>query len=121
MSGIQIHHAKLWFAGKAANWKLAGFEVGEIRETLEDVEKFCRDRPEVRSLPMILPAIDSVSAAVASGSVPAFNHAYLLLTATCNNCHQATHHEFNVIKVPDTPPFTNQVFNSPDRTSSGRK
>jgi hypothetical protein len=110
MSGIQIHHAKLWFAGNAGNWKLANFEVGEIKESLDDIEKYCMDRPEISSLPMIRPAFDSVNAAVAAGSLPAFKTAFVLLTNTCNNCHRATKHEFNVIRVPDTPPFTNQVF-----------
>ena len=110
MSGIQVHHAKLWFAGSVGNWKLADFEIGEIKETLDDVEKYCKDRPEVSSLPMIRPALDSVSAAVTAGNGPAFRNAFLVLTGSCNNCHRATRHEFNVIKVPDTPPFTNQVF-----------
>lgn len=113
MSGIQVHHAKLWFAGAAGNWKLAGFEVGEIREALDDIEKYCADRPEVAQLPMIRPAVDSVSAAIAAGSFPAFKSSFVLLTATCNNCHRATKHEFNVIKVPDAPPITNQVFTKP--------
>jgi hypothetical protein len=110
MSGIQVHHAKLWFAGNAGNWKLADFEIGEIKETLDDVEKYCTDRPEVSSLPMIRPAVDSVSAAIHAGNPAAFRNAFLLLTTFCNNCHRVTRHEFNVIKVPDTPPFTNQVF-----------
>lgn len=113
MSGIQVHHAKLWWAGKAENWKLADFEVGEIRETLEDVEKYCADRAEVGSLPMIKPAVDSVGAAVSAGNPAAFGRAFVALTAACNNCHQATKHEFNVIKAPDTPPFSNQVFSKP--------
>src|ERR1700754_811777 len=50
MSGIQVHHAKLWFAGRSANWPLAGFEIGEIRESIDDIKKFCSDRPEVSSL-----------------------------------------------------------------------
>lgn len=110
MSGIQIHHAKLWFAGNAGNWPLADFEVGEIRETLEDVKEYCADRPEVASLPMIQPAIDSVGSAIAAGNIPAFKRSFQLLTTTCNNCHRATRHGFNVIKVPDVPPITNQVF-----------
>lgn len=110
MSGIQVHHAKLWFAGNAENWKLADFEVGEIKEALDDIAKYCTDRPEVSSLPMIRPPLDSVSAAVGAGNLPAFRNAFMLLTTFCNNCHRATKHEFNVIKVPDAPPFSNQVF-----------
>jgi hypothetical protein len=47
MSQIQVHHAKLWFAGKNQNWELADFEIGEIEEALNDIPVFCSDRPEV--------------------------------------------------------------------------
>ena len=110
MSGIQVHHAKLWFAGSAQNWKLADFEIGEIREALSDIQQYCIDRPEVASLPMILPAVDSVSRSIKQENLLKFKATFLLLTNTCNNCHRSTKHEFNVIQVPDTPPFTNQVF-----------
>jgi hypothetical protein len=87
--------------------------VGEIKEALDDIETYCKDRPEVGSLPMIRPAVDSIGAAVGAGNGPAFKSAFVLLTNTCNNCHRVTKHEFNVIKIPDTPPFTNQVFTKP--------
>lgn len=50
MSGIQVHHAKLYFAGKNQNWKLADFEMGEIKEAVDDIKKYCTYRPEVKSL-----------------------------------------------------------------------
>src|ERR1700712_4840560 len=53
MSSIQIHHAKLWFAGENQNWQLADFEIGEIKEALENIPVYCADRPEVQKLPMI--------------------------------------------------------------------
>ncbi|HMC85687.1 MAG TPA: hypothetical protein VKI61_09180, partial [Chitinophagaceae bacterium] len=58
MSSIQIHHAKLWFAGENQNWQLAEFEIGEIKEALEGIPVYCADRPEVQKLSMINPAID---------------------------------------------------------------
>jgi hypothetical protein len=61
MSQIQVHHAKLWFAGKYQNWELADFEVGEIREALDDIPKYCSDRPEVKSLGMIMPVMNTLS------------------------------------------------------------
>ena len=64
MSQIQIHHAKLWFAGKYKNWELAGFEVGEIQEALDDIPKYCADRPEVKSISIVIPAMDSLSRAI---------------------------------------------------------
>ena len=110
MMGIQVHHAKIWYAGKNQNWALANFEVGEIKETLEDVKQYCYDRPEVKSLPIIYPALDSLSNAIKAKSPQAFEKSFILLTNSCNSCHQSTHHEFNVIKTPETPPFTNQEF-----------
>lgn len=110
MSGIQVHHAKLWFAGKAGNWGLADFETKEIGETIDDINLYCTDRPEVASLPMITPPLDSIDAAIHNKSIEQFKRGFVLLTNTCNNCHRATKHEFNVIQIPLTPPFTNQVF-----------
>jgi hypothetical protein len=110
MSDIQIHHAKLWFAGKYENWPLAGFEVGEIQEALNDIPKFCSDRPEVKSIGIIDPAMDSLSAAIKAKNETRFESSFTLLTATCNDCHKATHHGFNLIKIPEIPPVSNQVF-----------
>src|ERR1700746_3268474 len=39
MTATQLRHAKLWFAGKNNNWALAAYEIDEIKEGLEDVEK----------------------------------------------------------------------------------
>ena len=39
MTYIQIHHSKLWFAGKNQNWELAKFELDEISETIEAIKK----------------------------------------------------------------------------------
>ncbi|WP_419789069.1 hypothetical protein HDF18_23680 [Mucilaginibacter sp. X5P1] len=110
MLGIQVHHAKLWFAGKNQNWKLAAFELGEIQESVDDIKLYCTDRPEIKSLPMLYPALDSLNQAVKLKSLKQFQTAFVGLTKTCNSCHETTHHEFNVIKIPDTPPFSNQDF-----------
>ena len=45
MSGIQVHHEKLWFAGTAENWDLSDFETKEIRESLDDIESYCAEPP----------------------------------------------------------------------------
>ncbi len=114
MSSIQVHHEKLWFAGTNQNWKLADFEINEIKEALADIQTYCTDRPERKSLTMIDAPIDSISRAIQQKDEIAFKNSFITLTNTCNNCHRATEHEFNVIKIPDTPPFSNQEFKSPD-------
>src|SRR5690349_7090930 len=52
MSGIQVHHNKLWFAGKNQNWKLADFEVHEIIEAIDDIQKYQTERKESQMIKM---------------------------------------------------------------------
>ena len=110
MSGIQVHHAKLWFAGQKENWKLADFEIHEIQETLEDIQKFNTERPEMKAMGMIYPALDSVSHAIQQKNQQLFKNSFISLTQTCNNCHKATKHEFNVVIIPTNLPVVNQDF-----------
>ena len=110
MSGIQVHHAKLWFAGQHANWKLADFEVHEIMEAVEDIQKYQSERKETHLISMLTPALDSVNNAILDKNTVRFKNSYILLTATCNKCHQAVDFEFNIIKIPDSPPVSNQSF-----------
>ena len=110
MSNIQIHHAKLWFAGQNENWKLADFEINEIKESLAGIQQYCTDRPESKAIGMIDKPMDSMNNAIQQKNTVLFKNSFVLLTATCNNCHKATNHEFNVIKLPDNPPFSNQNF-----------
>ena len=110
MSGIQAHHIKLWFAGQNQNWKLADFEVSEITGTIEDIKNYRAEQKESKLIGMITPALDSINNAIQQKNPALFKSSYLLLTNTCNNCHIATNFEFNVIKIPETQPFSNQDF-----------
>ena len=110
MSSVQIHHNKLWFAGQNQNWKLADFEIHEIMESIEDIKQYQTEREESKKIDIIIPALDSVMQAIDQKNITLFNSSYILLTNTCNSCHRATKFEFNVVKVPDSPPFSNQSF-----------
>jgi hypothetical protein len=110
MSGIQMQHAKLWFAGTNNNWKLADFQVHKIKGYFEAIQQFASDRPEAKLIRMINPAIDSVSNAIKQQNQQLFKNSFILLTNTCNNCHRATQYEFNVITIPSNPPISNQSF-----------
>ncbi|TPG34792.1 hypothetical protein [Flavobacterium pectinovorum] len=61
MINIQIHHAKLWLSGENKNWKLADFEMNEIKENLEGIQKYCSDRIETKSIGMINLSMNSLS------------------------------------------------------------
>ncbi|TMI62007.1 MAG: hypothetical protein E6H07_17230 [Bacteroidetes bacterium] len=110
MSGIQIHHAKLWFAGQNQNWPLANFEIHEIQEALDDVQKFCSDREETRSIGMINGPVDSLTGAIQQKDLRLFSSRYALLTQACNNCHLETKHKFNIVTIPSSTPVVNQDF-----------
>ena len=110
MSSIQAHHAKLWFAGKNKNWELADFEMHEIAETLEAIKEYQTEREESKKVDMLKPSLDAVKDAIDKKDTALFNSSYLLLTNTCNNCHKAVNFGFNVVKIPETPPFSNQGF-----------
>jgi len=115
MSNIQVHHAKLWFAGQNENWKLADFEIHEIKETLEAIQKYQTERTESQKIGMLNPALDSINNSIQQKSVSLFKSSFTLLTNTCNNCHRATDFEFNVVKIPETQPFSNQDFKVLDK------
>ena len=110
MSSIQVHHEKLWFAGNAQNWQLADFEIHEIMEAVDDITQYASDRPETKSIIMLQPAIDSLNNSIQQKNMQVFKERFITLTNTCNNCHAAVNYNFNKIKIPETPPFSNQVF-----------
>jgi hypothetical protein len=110
MSSIQVHHEKLWFAGKAQNWKLADFEIHEIMEAVDDIKAYASDRPETKYIVMLQLRIDSLDKSIQQKDASMFTRSFMLLTTTCNNCHTEVNYNFNKVKIPETPPFSNQVF-----------
>ena len=110
MGNIQSHHSKLWFAGKNANWKLAEFEVHEIEEAFEAIQKYQSERKESKLVTMINPAIKKINTAIKQKNTTLFKTSFESLTISCNECHQATNFEFNVVKIPDVVNFSNQDF-----------
>lgn len=110
MSGIQMHHAKLWYAGINNNWDLSDYEVKEIRELLETAKQVETDRKEVADIPMIYDNLDSIAAAIRQKDLQAFKNTFQSLTSTCNTCHRAVNFGFNKVIIPTAPPVTNQDF-----------
>ncbi|RYD70295.1 MAG: hypothetical protein EOP53_25665, partial [Sphingobacteriales bacterium] len=80
MASIQVHHAKLWFAGQNENWKLADFEMHEIEETVDDIREYHAGRKETQMIGMLQPAFDSVDNAIQQKSISSFKNSYTLLT-----------------------------------------
>ena len=110
MTGVQAHHSKLWFAGEHTNWELASFEVKELNEILDDILKYQKDREETKLIEMVDPALERVKEAITKKDHNLFKKTYSELTKSCNDCHKLTNFQYNIVKIPDTSPFTNQDF-----------
>lgn len=113
--GVMLsQHAKLWYAGKARNWELAEFELGEIKEIMGDIQDLV---PVFKNLPfadmldaVIVKEIADLEKAIASKNFKKFAAGYDKLTAACNSCHQGTEMGMVVIQRPTRPAFFNQDF-----------
>lgn len=111
---IQPRHAKLWLAGKAENWALAGYALKELQQGLGTAAKVI---PRWKALP-VPDLIDAalkqpfavVDFAIKAGDERQFVESYDKITAGCNACHATTEQNFVVIKTPDASNFPNQEF-----------
>ncbi len=110
MTGIQLHHSKLWFAGINKNWDLAKFELDEIRELMQTAKELLPERSETEVLPILIPPLDSLGNSIDQKNVDKFKSDYKNLTGTCNDCHQTVNYPFNVIKIPTREPVVDQEF-----------
>jgi hypothetical protein len=102
---VQPRHIKLYYAGQAKNWRLAAFELNELRGALARVG---RTIPTYRNTSVdsavasiFADTIKSVDAAIKAADPAQFSAAYGEMTAACNACHAGLEHPFVVIKVPD--------------------
>jgi len=117
MHALQLRHAKLWFAGKAANWELAAFELHEIHESLDRVALWHRDNTDIPMAPSIKaymqPGRHALERSIAERNETTFDAAFDRLTQGCNECHQAAKHSFIVIQRPTQAPLDNQSWAPP--------
>jgi hypothetical protein len=120
MAQTSTRHAKLWFAGQARNWRLAEYELDELKEGFEDMTKY---HPTHKSIPTPIPQliaktmhdpIKQLEQAVKAQDAEAFTRHYDQLTIACNACHLASDFGFNVVTPPTFNPFANQAFASPE-------
>ena len=114
MNVILMEHNKLWFAAKARNWRLADYQLGEIKEVMGDVQDLV---PTFKNLPLaemldavITKEIADLEKAIEAKDHKTFVRGYDKLTQACNACHEGTENEFIVIQRPTRPAFTNQVY-----------
>ena len=109
MEAIQWRHIKLSYAGKLGNWELAGYELGQMQESLSDAARLYQGIP-IEKVNMIEQPVMALSEAIKSKNGQRFTHAFADLTGACNSCHAAAQAGFITIQVPTTSPFSDQSF-----------
>jgi hypothetical protein len=78
--------AVVWFAGEAANWSLAQYQIGEMREIQEVGETTRPARaPALKSYESSF--LDPLEEAIKSNDKTAFETAYNAAIQGCNSCH----------------------------------
>ena len=103
----QLRHIKLWFAGHGSNWALADYEIGELNEGFEDVDKLLGGGTVDK---MVGAPLKELQKAVDDKNSTAFATAYDRLSAGCNTCHHALDRAFIAIQRPTTLPYSDQSF-----------
>jgi hypothetical protein len=111
---IQPRHLKLYYAGEAKNWKVADFQLRELRQALARIG---RTIPTYRKIgvddavaSIFTERAVAVEAAIKAADPAKFKAAYTEMTGACNACHAGMEHEFLVIKVPEANVYPNQEF-----------
>jgi len=116
MGQQQMRHIKLWFAGDAGNWKLAAYELGELKDGFDEIVQYHKTHKEspvpideaVES--MVREPLAELAKAIEKKDKAEFRKTYDVVTDACNACHQATNYDFLVIVRPKANPYANQVF-----------
>src|SRR5271170_2813319 len=107
MAQQQLRHIKLWFAGRAGNWPLADYEMGELNEGFESVNKLLGGDTVDKAVSAPMEALQKI---IDNKDRAAFTAAFDQLTAGCNSCHHTLDHGFIAIQRPTSLPYSNQNF-----------
>ena len=114
MGRIQVDHAKLWLAGEARNWDLAGYQLGELKEVFADVQDLL---PRYQNIPvgemidaLMTGTITDLEGSIATRDFSKFSASFDKLTEACNSCHQAANRPYIAIRRPAQSNFSNQDF-----------
>ncbi len=109
MNGVQTRHIKLWLAGKAQNWDLAAYELGQLKAGLLEAALLYEGIPVSNVTTMSQP-VQSISDAIDAKDFKHFTKAVGELTNGCNSCHQTMQRGFVTIQMPTASPFGDQSF-----------
>lgn len=99
MNAIQTRHTKLWYAGRAANWPLAEFELRQLRESLFQAAVLYAGIP-LDNVTTLATPMRVVADAIEAKDARRFSTGFAELTAGCNGCHTSMARSFIVTRTP---------------------
>ena len=111
---IRWRHIKLSYAGKLGNWGLAGYELSQMQESLNNAAQLYQNIP-IEKIGMVEQPLIALSDTIRAKSGPRFARAFADLTETCNSCHAAAQVGFITIHVPAASSFSDQPFQTKGR------
>jgi hypothetical protein len=114
MVATQLSHFKLWYAGVVQNWRLADYELMQIRASMDRAQRLYPNSKK-SNMQTMTPAADELANAIKAKDGVRFSNAYGKLTAECNTCHEATGFGFIQMREPklspiETSPFSDESF-----------
>ena len=109
MQIVQLEHVKLWQAGTASKWRLAAYEIDQIRDTLLRTAVFYEGLPAGYVVAADAP-LAAMKKAAEVGDVWGYDASFAKLNDACNACHRAANVDFVVIKTPTSSPCSDEKF-----------
>ena len=112
MADVGDHFTNLWFAGRAENWPLADFYLGETRSHLRWAVRRIPIRKDSQgrdvNLPNILEAFENsqltqLKRAIDGKDKPAFDTVYKESLTVCYSCHTAASKPYLRPQIPTEP------------------
>ncbi len=120
MSNLQRWIHKTGLSVQARNQRLAEFYLHETEEAVETIQSEAPtyEGYEIKTLTeqMLVPALDSLDAAVDASDWPVADRRLQATARSCNQCHTATDHGFVKIRLADLQNPYAQSFEPDDDT-----
>jgi hypothetical protein len=107
MALVQLRHRKLWAAGKSANWRLASYEIWQLRTGLTNAALRYKGIP-VEAVAAASQELDALDDAAKQRDPRKFTASFVALTTACNACHSAGGVDYIRIKMPAASPLRNE-------------
>lgn len=109
MYELSRRFSAIWFAGKAGNKPMVKYQVHEMEEVIEEIEKSAPTENGVDVAERLQDDVGSRLEALEEsvGSDEDFEQTYRAIMGKCGTCHTQTNHGFIQPRIPEYNPYPN--------------